>query len=140
MPPGQDWRQWLPQALGAVGSLRGGSNAFTTRWRQLEQLEQQRQQQAAQEERQKALLTIQQNQDARAGRDQTLQEQQQRLSAVNSLRTLLEDPSIEDPALFDQRMSFASALAPQLGVEAGFLNTLRPAPTVFEQREAKRTL
>lgn len=135
----------LAQILGAVGGLRGGSNAFTRRWKELEAADAQKQQQAQQLQMQQQRMGLEQGQADRAQQQLMLQadaaerqRQQQQFGMVTSARGMLEDPEVTDPAVFDQRMAFLQQMAP--GIDPGFLQSLRPPPTVFQQRAAKKKI
>lgn len=130
----------LAPIVAALGGLRGGGNAFMERWRELEQQKAQRQQQDEQAAIRDEQFGFQRDANARAQAGDVRAGQDQALQVANSVRGLLEDPTIDDPAIFDQRMQFASQLAPRLGVDPGFLQSLRPAPTVFQQRQARKKL
>lgn len=123
----------LPQilALGLGGAQGGGfSRGFQ---RGLQMLEQQKQRQQQQEFRQED-LDLRRSANDRA-------EQQSRLQAVNTIRQLLEDETLDTPEAFSQRMSFATGMAPQLGIEPGFIQkTFTPEPSVFQKRRAKKRL
>jgi hypothetical protein len=130
-----------------IGALNPNSSGFMRGWargqqelaarKQQQQQEQQRQQQGLVQQEQ---LGFQRDANTRANQDQDLQRQQQQLQAVNSLRQLLGDESIDDPAVFDERMAFAQNMAPQMGVEPGFLQTLKPPPDTFAKRKLKKLL
>ena len=138
-----DPRQLAP-LIGSLGGAGGGGNGFLRGWMRAQQeaearkaREQQttlatedrdlrRQQIASQESRASAA-------DARAEQDQILQ-------TVGTFRNLLGDESIDDPEMFNQRLAFASQFAPKLGVDTGFLESLRPTPTTFQRRKASKLL
>jgi hypothetical protein len=117
-----------------------GGNAFMRGWQRGQQEIAQRKQQQQQQTVQQEQLGFQRDANTRANQDQELQQQAQRVQAVNSLRTLLGDESIDDPTVFDERFTFAQNLAPQLDVDPGFLQTLRPTPDTFTKRKLKKLL
>jgi hypothetical protein len=131
-PPKPDLAQMLPMILGQVGGL-SGNRGFAKRWAELEQQKQQQQQQATEEERRQAQLQMQQDANQRA-------QEQQRIAGVNSIRQLLDVNQVADMDEYTQREAFASKLAPTLGVDPGFIQSLRPNPTRFEVNEAKKLL
>jgi hypothetical protein len=131
-PPKPDLAQMLPMILGQVGGL-SGNRGFAKRWAELEQQKQQQQQQASEEERRRAQLQMQQDANQRA-------QEQQRIAGVNSIRQLLDVNQVADMDEYTQREAFASKLAPTLGVDPGFIQSLRPNPTRFEVNEAKKLL
>lgn len=144
-----DPRTLIPLAV--TGLNPGGGGGFARGWARAQQEAEARrlqdEQRAAQQEQVGFQRTVQQEQlgfqrdaNTRANASSTRETQQQQLNAVNSFRQLLEDPNIDDPTLFDQRLQFATQYAPTLGVDPGFLQSLRPAPTVFQQREARAKL
>jgi hypothetical protein len=136
------------QIAGAIGGMNPhGGNAFMRGWQRAQQELQQRKQmelQSAQQQQHGAMqqeqLGFQRDANTRANQDQTMQQQAQQVQAVNSLRTLLGDESIDDPTVFDERMTFAQNLAPNMGVDPGFLQTLRPTPDTFAKRKLKKLL
>ena len=131
-PPGPDWRAQLAQILGAAGGLRG-NRGFTERWAQLEAQQRQQQAQQAEQARQQEQLRLQQEGAQRAT-------DQQRVQSLNALRQLLDVNQVEDQDEYTQREAFASQLAPSLGVDPGFITSLRPNPTRWEVKEAKTML
>jgi len=136
--------QQLPQILGALNSLRGGGGAFAQRWRELEA---QAQQQKLQEQQLAEQTRRGQSADDRAQQGLMLQadaaeraRQGQAISGVNSIRQLLEDETLDSPEAYDSREAFALNTAPLMGIDPGFVKTLRPQPTVFQTRQAKKKL
>jgi len=135
MPP-FDWSK-----LALLGGLSpSGGAPFLRGYTRGQEERRQQQEREDQRRRQDELLKIQQAQEQRAVEDQQMQRQQQMLTGVRSIRQLLEDPSIDDPALFDQRMTFAQQFAPMVGVDPGFVQSLRPAPDVFAKRKLTKLL
>ena len=133
-----DPRTLIP--LVATGLQPQGGGGFLKGWQRAMQEAEQRRQQDEQRTVQQEELGFRRDANARATAASEREAQQQQINAVNSIRQLLEDPTIDDPAIFDQRMQFANQFAPKLGVDPGFIQSLRPAPTVFQQREARAKL
>lgn len=132
-----DWGQ-LAGLIGGAGGAIGGNPGFARGFqRGMAELEQRKQREAADTQRQEQ-LKLQQNQDERAANADTRAQQNQYLQAVNSVRQLLGDTSIESPDDYAQRESFVMNLAPKLGVDTGFVQSLRPKPTVYTQRKLQK--
>ena len=136
-----DIRSLIPLIGGAGGALghnpQGGS-AFLSGWMQAKQaheaeLQRQQEQSLKQQENTRAQeqLKLQQAAGERAQQDQYLQ-------SVNSVRQLLGDTSIETPEDYAQRESFVMNLAPKLGVDTGFVQSLRPKPDTFTRRKIQK--
>lgn len=122
----------VQRLIGGLGSLGGGG--FAKRWQQLQQEDEQRKLREQQQQIQQKQLGFQEATHHRAEADQ-------RMQAVNTIRQLLEDESLDTPEAFNQRLSFATRLAPQLQIEPGFIQkTFTPPPTVFQKRAAKKKL
>lgn len=119
-----------------LGSAGGGSG-FAKGWARAQQEAQQRQQQQSQQAIQEEQLGFQRSANDRANKDQQLQEQQQQINAVNTIRQLLGDEALDTPELYGERERFALSMAPTLGVDAGFVQSLRPAPDAFTKRRLK---
>lgn len=134
----------LAPLLGGLGGATGGGNGFLRGWQRAQQESEQRRLQQEQMgmaredrdfRRQQAASTEQRAQSA-----ETRAEQDQAIQIAQTFRELLGDETIDDPEAFNQRLTFASQFAPTLGVETGFLESLRPAPTVFQRRKAAKLL
>jgi hypothetical protein len=138
-PTGPDWKSLLPQLLGQAGGLTG-NRGFAKRWAELEQQKRQQglvdsEEQRRQQDQQMQQQQLQMQQEA-AQRAQ----EQQRMASLNSLRQLLDVNQVADMDEYAQREAFATRLAPTLGIDAGFIQSLRPNPTRFEVNEAKKML
>ena len=139
-----DWRD----LIAGVGGLNPhGGSAFLRGFQRAKQEIAEREAREAQAGQRQEDLTLRKNadvraanQDTRAANQDTRATQAQRLAAVNTLRGLLEDQSIDDPAVFQQRMNFVTNMAPQVGAEPDFFKAFTPAPTVFQQRAAQKKL
>ena len=134
----------LAPLIGGAGNPRNGS-AFLRGWQrgqqEIEARKMREQQgQAQQEDRTYRQAAEGRASDAntRANEANTRAQEDQRRQAILSVQQLLTDPAIDDPTVFDQRAQFAGQMVP--GVDPGFLQSLRPAPTVFQQRQAKKKL
>jgi hypothetical protein len=138
-PTGPDWKTLLPQLLGGVGGLTG-NRGFSQRWQQLEQQQRQQQMQDAEEQRRQQDQQMQQQQLQMQQDAAKRAQEQQRIAGVNSIRQLLDVNQVADMDEYAQREAFASQLAPTLGVDPGFIQSLRPNPTRFEVNEAKKLL
>lgn len=134
----------LAPLLGGLGGATGGGNGFLRGWMRAQQEAEQRRLQQEQMgmlqedrdfRRQQAV-----SQDERASAADARAEQDQAIQIAQTFRDLLGDETIDDPDAFNQRLTFASQFAPKLGVEPGFLESLRPAPTVFQRRKAAKLL
>jgi hypothetical protein len=144
--PGQDWRTVLPQILGAASGLRG-NRGFAERWAELEAGERQRQAQAQQAATQAEQLGFQRDANTRAGAAETRATaadtragQDQALQSAEAIRALLGDETIDDPEEYARREAFATSLAPRIGADVGYVQSLRPAPARFEVAAAKKKL
>lgn len=133
-PPQQqpDWKQLLPVLLGQASGLTG-NRGFAKRWSELQKQKQEQDQLNQQMALQRQSAQIQQNAEARAA-------QQQKLTALNSLRQLLDVNQVADMDEYNQREQFATQLAPTLGIDPGYVQSLRPSPTRFDVIEAKKKL
>src|SRR5262245_51373380 len=135
-----DLRDLIPLIGGASG-LGGNPHAgqgFLQGWMQAKQQHDQHLQQQQETERQKTAdkraadeLKLRQDADARAQQDQYLQ-------GVNSIRQLLGDQTIDTPEEYGQREAFVMGMAPKLGVDTGFVQSLRPKPTEFTRRKIQK--
>lgn len=140
----QDWTTQLAQVLGSVGGLRGGSNAFAQRWAELEEMDQRRKQQQAE------LASTQEDRDLRrqqmASSEQRAKsaeeraQQDQTLQVVGSFRDLLGDETITNQEEYDKRHAIATWAAQKVGVDTGFVDSLRPTPTTLQRRQASEQL
>ena len=140
----------LAPILGGIAP--GGHGAFLRGWQRAQQELQQRQQTGHQQQLQQSELQLRQQQEARLAtaaqqeaelrRQQTEQQRQMQLiQAVTSFRQMLEDPSIDTPEAFHERMQVATELAPRVGIDPAFLHkTFAPAPDTFTKRQLTKRL
>lgn len=142
MPDLERLRNALPQILGAAGGLTGSpaSQGFAQRWAELEEMDRRRQQQAAQQQIQQEQIGFQRDANTRAQSADQRAQQDQLLQTVGSVRQFLGDESIETPEAYAQREQMILGLAPRLGLDAGFVQSLRPAPSVYQQRAVRKKL
>lgn len=133
-----DLRSLIPVIGGAAPHGGGG---FLRGWQRAEEEKRQRQAQAQQAQQQQQQGQIQQEQlgfqrdaNGRANASDQRAQQDQALQAVMAIRQLLGDEAIDTPEGYAQREAFATALAPRLGVDAGFVSSLRPSPDTFTKR------
>lgn len=135
----------MPLDLDQIGLMLGGLNprgggSFLRGYTRAQQEREQREAIAAQQRRQEEQLRIQQAQEARAQEVLEHQRQQQRLQGLNSIREMLQDPDLDDPLEFQSRLTFAKQFAPQLGIDPGFVDTLRPTPDALTRRTLAKRL
>lgn len=128
-----DWRRDLPMILGSASGLTGGSSAFASRWRQLEEEDRQRKQQALQ------MQGLTQQQDF-ARQANTRANQDQMLQTLAAVQKILGDPNIETPEDYQRLEQPLMAIAPKIGLDLGLLQGFRPSQSVLEKREAMRVV
>lgn len=134
--PTGNWQSQLAPIVGALGGLRGNTG-FAKRWAQLEEQDRQRKTQQTQLGMQQQQLGFQRDANTRAGEANTRANQDQLIQQVGAIRQLLGDETITDPEQYNQREAFALNLAPRMGVDTGFVQSLRPAPDTFTKRKIK---
>lgn len=134
-----DPRQLAP-IIASLGGLRGGSNAFMQRWQELEQQKAQQDRLAQQTAVQEEQLGFQRDANARAQSAEERAGQDQYLQSLTSVQNLLGSEAIDDPDIYNQREALALNVAPRLGLDPGYIQSLRPAPTVFQQWQARKKL
>ena len=136
----------LVGVLGSLGSLRGSpaGNAFAQTWQRLTQQQQQQEQQQTEQRTRQNQLGLQEMQTTASmqnmAADNQRAEREQRVQFVKSLPDFLGDETLETPEAFEQRYGVASRLGGEIGVELGFLNTFRPTPNTFVQRQARKVV
>lgn len=142
MPGGFNPRD-LMHLLGAVSTLRGNTG-FAAGMIQAEQQAQARARAEEEQRQRKQAYADQQTDRADVRRDRTAdnerQAREQRLRFIETLPKFLGDEEIDSPETFEQRLSVASRMGGEIGVEPGFLNTFRPTPDKFTQRKASKVV